>query len=146
MRRMLLLSAFIALGVGLALTLTLTQSNVIDQRKAHMKAMGGAASQMSRMAKGEEAFDLATVKAGLKMIANRTKESSPLFPAGSDKGDTRALPAIWEDKAKFANILVGLWATATLASTEITDEASFKAGIGNVLGNCNACHRLFRAP
>ena len=141
MRRMLVLSTVLALGAGVALA----QSNVIDQRKAEMKAMGGAAGPMGKMMKGEEAFDLAKVKAGLETIAKNAKNGPSLFPAGSDKGETKAQPAVWTDKAKFDGLFAKLAADATAASAAIKDEASFKAEAGKVLGNCGACHKEYRA-
>jgi len=138
---MLVLSAVLALGAGVALA----QSNVIDQRKAEMKAMGGAAGPMGKMMKGEEAFDLAKVKAGLETIAKNAKSGPALFPAGSDKGETKAQSAVWTDKAKFDGLFAKLAADATAASAAIKDEASFKAEAGKVLGNCSACHKEYRA-
>ena len=104
MRRTLLLASVIALGVGAAFA----QSGPIDQRKAEMKAMGGAAGAMGKMLKGEEAFDLAKVKTGLETIAKNAKSGPALYPAGSGAGDTKAQAAIWTDKAKFDGLFAKL--------------------------------------
>ena len=55
------------------------------------------------MAKGETAFDAAAVLTALQALnANEAKlDIDALFPAGSDKGDTKAAPKIWEDMAGF---------------------------------------------
>lgn len=141
MRRTVLLASVIALGVGAAFA----QSGPIDQRKAEMKAMGGAAGAMGKMLKGEEAFDLAKVKTGLETIAKNAKSGPALFPAGSNAGDTKAQPAIWTDKAKFDGMFAKLATDATAAAGAIKDEATFKAEAGKVLGNCGACHKEYRA-
>ena len=141
MRHALILSAVLALGVGAAFA----QSGPIDQRKAEMKAMGGAAGGMGKMLKGEEAFDLAKVKTALETITKNAKSSPALYPAGSGTGDTKAAPAIWDNKAKFDGLFAKLDTDATSALAAINDEASFKAGAGKVLGNCGACHTDFRA-
>lgn len=141
MRRTVLLASIIALGVGAAFA----QSGPIDQRKAEMKAMGGAAGAMGKMLKGEEAFDLAKVKTGLETIAKNAKSGPALYPAGSGTGDTKAQAAIWTDKAKFDGLFAKLATDATAAAGAIKDEASFKAEAGKVLGNCGACHKEYRA-
>lgn len=141
MRHALVLASILALGVGAAVA----QSGAIDQRKAAMKAMGGGAGQMGKMLKGEEAFDLAKVKTSLDAIAKNAKASVALYPADSKTGDTKAQPAIWDNKAKFDGLFAKLEADATAAMAAIKDEASFKAEAGKVLGNCGACHTDFRA-
>ena len=141
MRRTLLLASVIALGVGAAFA----QSGPIDQRKAEMKAMGGAAGAMGKMLKGEEAFDLAKVKTGLETIAKNAKSGPALYLAGSGAGDTKAQAAIWTDKAKFDGLFAKLGTDAAAASAAIKDEATFKAEAGKVLGNCGACHKEYRA-
>lgn len=141
MRRITLLATFLAFGAGAVLA----QSGVIDQRKAAMKAMGGAAGSISKMMKGEEAFDLAKVKTGLETFAKSAKASVALYPADSKDGDTKALPAIWENKAKFDGIFAKLEADANAALAAIKDEASFKAEAGKVFASCGACHNDFRA-
>jgi cytochrome c556 len=141
MRHTVFLASLLAFGVGAAFA----QSGPIEQRKAEMKAMGGAAGAMGKMLKGEEAFDLAKVKTGLDVIARNAKSGPALFPAGSDKGDTKAQPAVWADKAKFDGLFAKLAADSITAGLAIKDEASFKAEAGKVLSNCGACHKEYRA-
>lgn len=140
MRRTIVLASLFALGAGVALA----QGSVIEQRKAEMKAMGAAAGAMSKMMKGEIPFDLAAVQKGLETIGKNAKNGPSLFPAGSDKGDTKAQADIWLNKAKFDGIFVKLAEAAPKAAGAIKDEASFKAEIGQVLGSCGACHKEFR--
>lgn len=142
MRRAFVLASLLALGAAGA---AFAQSASIDQRKAQMKAMGGAAGALGKVLKGEEAFDLAKAKGALDTIAKSAKASVALYPADSKSGDTKALPAVWDNKTKFDGMLAKLEADAIAASAAIKDEASFKAEAGKVLGNCGACHNDFRA-
>ena len=141
MRRAIILASALVIGVGAAFA----QSAVIDQRKAQMKEMGGAAGAISKMLKGEEAFDLAKVKTGLGTIAKNAKSSVALYPADSKTGDTKAQPAIWDNKAKFDGLFAKLEADANTALGAIKDEATFKAEAGKVFANCGGCHGDFRA-
>ena len=140
MRRKIVLASLFALGAGVALA----QGSVIEQRKTEMKAMGAAAGAMSKMMKGEAPFDLAAVQKGLETIGKNAKSGPALFPEGSDKGDTKAQPDIWLNKAKFDGIFAKLAEDAPKAAAAIKDEASFKAEIGKVFGSCGACHKEFR--
>jgi len=141
MRRAIILASVLAIGAGAAFA----QSAAIDQRKAQMKEMGGAAGAISKMLKGEEAFDLAKAKTGFGTIAKNAKSGPTLYPADSKAGDTKALPAIWDNKAKFDGLFAKLEADATTALGAIKDEATFKAEAGKVFANCGSCHNDFRA-
>ena len=79
---------------ALALATSAAFADPIADRKALMKERGGIVGGLSKVAKGEEAFDAAKVLAALTaMHANAEKfDVDALFPAGSDQGDTRALP------------------------------------------------------
>lgn len=141
MRRAVVLASLLALGTGVAFA----QSAAIAERKELFKAMGGAATPMGKMLRGEEAFDLAKVQAGLKVIGANSPKVAKLFPADSQTGgETKALPSIWTDRAKFDAIFPKMDAAVAAAIPAIKDEASFKTEIVKVLGNCSSCHNDFR--
>ena len=70
------------------------------------------------------------------------------FPAGSGSGDTRALPAIWTDRAGFeaanGNMLTQL--RALQAAANAGDQAAFGAAFQQTGAACGACHRPYRGP
>lgn len=90
--------------------------------------------------------DVKTLEAPGKAIQKWALVFPTLFPAGSDKGDTKAAPAIWTDRAGFekdANALSAAGeklATAAKAGDETAVAAAFKE-IGEA---CGACHKEFR--
>ncbi len=82
------------------------------------------------------------------LAANGEKfDVDALFPAGSDSGDTKASPKIWEDMAGFkaaedkfeADVAAALAAPAQ-------DLDAFKAQFGAIAANCGACHQTYRLP
>lgn len=141
MRRVLMLAGIAAIGM----TAAFAQGDAVAQRKQAMKDIGAAIGPLGKMMRGEDKFDLAIVQASLKVFSDKAPAAAKLFPAGSGAGDTKALPAVWTDNAKFQGIFTKFEADAKTAAAAIKDEASFKAEFGKVAGNCGACHNDFRA-
>ena len=71
-----------------------------------------------------------------------------LFPPGSDRGDTRALPAIWSNRADFDRLHAEIAARlqALRAAAEAGDAAAFAGAYQQVGASCGGCHRPYRAP
>lgn len=141
MRRFAVIAAVLAATMGAALA----DSPAIGERQALLKEMGKAVQPVAKMLRGEADFNLPTVKASLKTIETNAAKLPSLFPDDSRTGDTKALPAIWEEKDKFVAIYAKLESDAKAADGAITDLASLKANMPKVLGNCGACHQAYRA-
>jgi cytochrome c556 len=135
-------------AVAMAATAGLAQNvDVIKERKEHYEAIGKATKPVNAMFKGDEAFDLAKVKAALKVIEEKTAILPKLFPDDSKTGgDTEALPIIWDEKADFEQRFTKLADAAKAAETSITDEATFPDTWKELMGNCSGCHKKFRKP
>ena len=140
----------IAAGVVMAMTISgvaFAQSATIKQRQAILKGWGDASKPVGAQLRGQTPFDLAATQALLNRIIEGSKTLPDLFPEDSKTGgDTEALPAIWEDKAKFNAGYTKIGADATAALALIKDEATLKSEMPKVLSNCGACHRVFRKP
>ncbi len=81
-------------------------------------------------------------------IAKWMQQFPTLFPAGSDRGDnTKALPAIWKDRAGFekdaANASAAARKLALLARAD--NGPAFAAQLKVLGGTCGTCHKQFRA-
>lgn len=133
------LGLLVAFGVGVA-----QAASALEDRQTIFKGWGDATRPVGAMLKGEAPFELAKVQAALAAYVDGTAKLPALFPDNSKTGKTEASPKIWEEKAKFEAGFTKLSDAAKAAQTAITDEASFKANIGKVLGNCKACHDDYR--
>jgi len=141
MKRTIVVAGLLAIGVSAAIA----QSNVVEQRQGLMKEMAAQTRPIGAMLRGQEAFDLAKVQASLKVFAESSQKAAPLFPESSKNAEkTEALPAIWENKAKFDASMTKFTQDAQAAMAAIKDEASFKAEMPKVLQNCGGCHNDFR--
>jgi cytochrome c556 len=120
--------------------------DVIKERKQATKQAGGAAGSAGKMLKGEAPFDLAIVQASLKTLADVAAKMPSLFPADSKTGgETRALPAVWDNKADLDARYAKLGQDATNALATIKDQASFAAAMPPIFKNCGGCHEKYRA-
>ena len=132
-----------------ALFVSAAYADPIADRKAIMKERGGLIGGIAKMAKGETPFDAAAVLTALQALqANEAKvDIDALFPAGSDKGDTKAAPKIWEDMAGFkaANDKYKADLDAAVAAPATSVEA-LGAQLGVLGGDCGGCHKPYRLP
>ena len=69
-----------------------------------------------------------------------------LFPAGSDKGETKASPDIWTDQAGFEKAALALSAggEAIAAAAKAGDAAALATAIKATGDACGACHKAYR--
>ena len=148
MRKTLVVAMIGALAAGAMVggaTIAMAQGDVIAERKENRKQAAAAMRAIKGIidAKGptsgavEQAAKLKTLEVAFEKM----------FPAGSDKGDTKALPAIWTDRAGFQ--------AASKASDAAYDKLAVAAGSGTLEAltaafaepgkTCGACHDKFRA-
>ncbi len=141
MKRMFLAVGAVILGISAGIA----ADDPIHARQELMKANGQAAKNVVAILKGQAPFKLETVQAALKTFIDTADKAPALFPPGSDKGKTHALPAIWTDKSDFEAHFAKLGADSKAALAKITDEASFKADFPPIFKDCGSCHQKYRA-
>lgn len=143
MRR--LVFAGIALAVGFATTAALATDDPILTRKKLMQSNGGAAGAAQAMIKGEIPFNAAVAQAALRNFNAVAYTFGDYFPEGSDQGDTRASPKIWEEMAEFQQYLADFQADTDAArAADPQDVAGLQAAMAEIGQNCQQCHEAFR--
>jgi cytochrome c556 len=136
--------ALAAVAASLAATAVVAQGDPIAARKGLMKGIATANGAITQMLDGKQPFDATKAKAALMTISDNAGKAATLWPAGSHTGDTKALPAIWTNKADFDAKLAKMGADAKAAADKVTDLDSLKAGVGTVRQNCGGCHNTYR--
>ncbi|MEP6564409.1 MAG: cytochrome c [Mesorhizobium sp.] len=119
----------------------------ILDRQALMKERGKIAGGLSKVAKGEDAFDAAAVLTALQALqANAEKfDADVLFPVGSDDGDTTASPKIWQDMAGFKATEDKLLADVKAAvAAPPADADALNVQLNAIGGDCGSCHQTYR--
>lgn len=141
MRRTILAAVAVVIGAGAGMA----ADDPIHARQELMKNNGKATKAVVPILKGAAPFNLATVQAALNTYIKAADEGPALFPPGSDKGKTHALPAIWQNKSDFDAHFAKLGADSKAALAAIKDEASFKADFPPIFKDCGGCHKTYRA-
>ena len=119
---------------------------IIKHRQAVMKAVGGHFGAMSRILKGHVKFT-GDLKTHARAMADLAVIAARVFPEGSDFGETRALPEIWDKPAEFKKIIEA-FKTESAKLVKVAEGGDVKA-FGDqfkTLGKnaCAACHKTFR--
>ena len=144
MKKTLMVAVIGALVAGGA-TLALAQGDVIKQRQENRKELAAA----MRSVKGviDSKGDVKSVVASAAKLKTLENAFDKMFPAGSDKGDTKALPTVWSDMAGFQaaskNADAAYDKLAVAAGSG--DLAAVTAAFGDTGKACGACHTKYRA-
>jgi cytochrome c556 len=146
MRKLLLTGLFtvFALAAG-APAQAQSADAVIAARKAGMDLAAAATGAAKRAVDAKE--DVKALKNVGEGLAAWGKAMPGLFSPGSDKGDTKALPAVFSDHDGFVKAGMALNAAGLklAAAAEANDKAAFAAAFGEVGAACGGCHRTYRA-
>ena len=116
----------------------------IEVRKAGQDLVSGTFAGIKAVVTANG--DVKTLENPAKAIKRWIVVFPTLFPAGSDKGSTKAAPAIWTDMAGFQKASMSL-ATASdgLATAAKAGDATAVAAAFKAMGEaCAACHKDYR--
>lgn len=122
----------------------------VADRQAEMKERAGILGKLAPVAKGEQPFDAAAVKAQLDALHDNAMKATvaELFPEGTDSeqiAKSEASPRIWADMAAF-NAAWDKYNADVMAAASAPPEdlEAFKAQFGAIASNCGGCHQNFR--
>ena len=120
-------------------------ANVIKYRQAIMRSHGTHLFPIAMVVKGEVPYT-EHVAAHARAAHAVSLMLADVFPEGTDVGDTRAKPEIWQDWAKFEAAIKALQtATGELVRlAESGDMAAVGAQLEEVGKACGGCHKPFR--
>ena len=120
--------------------------DAIKYRQSGMELMAAHFGRVAAMATGRAPFDAAAAASNAAIAEYISKLPYAGFIAGTDKGETKARPEIWTNKAKFdadAEKLQGEMTKLALVTKGGNFDA-IKAQVGATGSACKACHDDFR--
>jgi cytochrome c556 len=120
--------------------------DAIKYRKGAMFLMSQHFGRIGAMAQGRVPYDAAAATANAEIVATLSTLPFAAFVDGSDKGDTRALPKIWAERAQFDAGAKKMQEEVQklVAATKTNNLDQVKAAFGAVGQSCKACHDNFR--
>ena len=123
----------------------LSVEEIIKGRKAlFSKNYSTAKKVQSFAAKG----DFENSKSLMMEMSENYKSLLKYFPENTKEGfKTEALPAIWENKDEFNNLMIKSSNNMIELATLIESSDDFMGTLGKLMwSNCKACHNKYRAP
>ena len=143
------LAAVVALALGLSAGAVFAQQKpevMVKQRQAVMTLQGKYFGPMAGMAQGKVPYNADVVKRNSAFLDNLSRMAWDGFDPSTKDVKSAALPAIYEQQAKFKEAAARLENEAhkLYQVAQSGDEAAVKAQIGAVGKACGACHNDFR--
>lgn len=145
--------AFAAAAAALAATTALPAAaqfqrpdDAVKYRKGAMFVMGQHFGRIGAMANGRVPYDAAAATANAELVATLAALPWAGFVDGTDKGDTRALPKIWTERAQFDAGAKKLQEEThkLVAAAKSNSLDQLKAAFGAVGQTCKSCHDNYR--
>ncbi|MBI4183049.1 MAG: cytochrome c [Proteobacteria bacterium] len=136
-------------AVGIAGTLVgpdpASAQDVVKQRQDAMKGNGKSMKTIKDMIDAGK-IDAMKAAAAAKDVNDTSKKIVGLFPAGSDMGETAALPAIWQQHAKFEATAkkLEMESAKLIQVVQAGDAGAIANQFKAVGGVCGECHEPFR--
>jgi cytochrome c556 len=142
-------AAVVAVALGVSAGAAFAQQKpevMVKQRQSVMTLQGKYFGPMAGMAQGKVPYNADVVKRNSAFLDNLSRMAWDGFDPNTKDVKSAALPAVYEQQAKFKeaasrleNEAHKLWEVA-----QNGDEAAVKAQIGAVGKACGGCHESFR--
>ena len=121
----------------------------IEYRQAVYKIVAGNFGPLAQAAQGKADFKPDSAAKNAQRLAQIATFVGDAYPDISKEGKTRALPAVWTNRAEFDALVKDLVAH-TKNLSEVTENSAsagdeFKAAVAQVGNDCKSCHDKFRA-
>ena len=119
----------------------------IKLRRSAYTLMGYNFSSLSAMAQEKKPYNKDEAVRNADFVALLSTVPKTFFGEGSDKGETRAKPGIWSNKADFDKKMENMTSeTAKLPQVARSgDLAALKKQVAETNSACKACHDEYRA-
>jgi cytochrome c556 len=145
--RTVVLTAALLLGAGVALAQSPQEQ--VEKTQLAMKSNLTSAIALSKIAKGENPYDQATVNKALAELDDVAKRFPSLFPESIKglrpaKGEFSASPKVWTERAAFETASANFVKAVGEAKAKMKDEAGLKAAFPELNKVCMGCHEQFR--
>jgi cytochrome c556 len=136
----------LALGVGLVAIAQTKPEDSIKYRRSAMYLVGANFGPLAAMAQGKRPYDKDAAIKHANIVAFVSKLPLEGFVPGTDTGETKAKPEIWQDMDDFKAKMDKMnQETAKLSQVaQSGDFEAVKAQVGETGKACKACHDKYK--
>jgi len=142
-----ILTFALAFSLCLPVVAATPEEDAIERRHAIFELVAFNTSIMGGMVREKTPFDAAEFKKRALNVAFIAQGLDEHWPAGSDKGGTDALPAIWENEADFRSKLKSFQTQANqlYRTSKSGTLETLKPEFGLLIEQCKGCHDKYKA-
>lgn len=137
-----LLAASLVLMAGIAIAKDGVTNPTVMAREALMGTIGMNVGILSKIAKGETAYDAAAAEAAKATLIASAADIGAKFMENAVDPMAAAKPEVWTNWEDFLKKAGNLKAAAE--ALDVTSAETIGAGLGAVGGACKDCHTTFR--
>jgi cytochrome c556 len=118
----------------------------IKSRQSAFYLMGRHMARVGATLKGDASFDKGTLELSADALAILSRIVAEEFPAGSERGNTKARPEVWTDPVKFRQLMQTAQSDVLKlkAAVRSGDLQEIRASFGVTSHSCRACHDAFK--
>lgn len=118
----------------------------VKQRKSAYAVMGHNFASLAAMAQEKKPYNKEEAVRNAELVSVLADYPKNFFGPGTDKGETKARPELWKNRADFDDKMEKMIAEARkLPQAARGDLASLKKAVGDTGAACKACHDDYRA-
>jgi cytochrome c556 len=134
-----------ALGATVAADAQQKPEDVIKYRQSALFIVGQNFAPLAAMVQGKMPYDKADAVRRAEIVAYVARLPWDSFGPGTDKGNTKAKPEIWQNTGDFKAKADAMLAEVAKLPAAAGDLESLKAQVGATGKACKACHDEYRA-
>lgn len=134
-----------ALPAAPAFAQTMKPEDQVRQRQSAYAVISHNFASLAAMAQEKKPFDRDEARRNALIVATLADYPRAFFGEGTDKGQTKAKPEIWQKREDFDGKMDRMIAEARKLPQAAGDLASLKKAVGDTGGACKACHDEYKA-
>jgi cytochrome c556 len=117
----------------------------IKQRQAAYRVLGYNFGSLSAMAQDKKPYNKDEAMRNATLAAALADYPRNFFGDGTDKGETKAKPEIWQKRSDFDGKMDKMITAVKALPQAAGDPATLKKAVADAGGACKACHDDYRA-
>ena len=145
MKKVAVAAAVLAVAAALPASAQVKPEDQIKLRKSAYALMGANFASLAAMAQGKKPYNKDEAARNANLVATLADVPRQYFGEGTDKGETKAKPELWKNRADFDSKMDKMINETKRLPQAAADLASLKQAVGDVGSACKACHDDYRA-